>query len=252
MRRSTVPNDDCSSRRASGAPRQKWIPAPNVTCGFGSRSRRELVRLVEHVGVPVRRTEDEAELGAPRYPDVSDLDVLEHPSFEQLQRRVEPHQLLDRDWQQGGVGTQPCERVGVPEQRPPAVAGDVHGRLVSRVQQQHAGADQLVFGEPFPVVDHERQLADQVAGRIGAPLSRERRASSRRRPRSRRRRRGRPRSSDAARTSGRCRPTTAAAGGGRPPAPRAARRSRRPAEARRSSGAGRTPPSPRPRRRARP
>src|SRR5918996_590461 len=38
-RRSRVPNEVSSSTRPSGAPRQKWIPAPNVMCGFGSRPR---------------------------------------------------------------------------------------------------------------------------------------------------------------------------------------------------------------------
>ena len=60
----------------------------------------EGVRLVEDARVAVRRTEDEAQLGASRHPSASDLDVVEHPALEQLQRRVEPHQFLDRGRQQ--------------------------------------------------------------------------------------------------------------------------------------------------------
>ena len=73
------------------------MPAPNVMCGFGSRSRSQRVRVGRRPrdrGWPSRTA---APTSAPRgHAHAVDLDVLEHPALEHLQRRVVAHQLLDR------------------------------------------------------------------------------------------------------------------------------------------------------------
>ena len=133
----------------------------------------ELVGPLEHRGVAVRRAEQQTELRAARDLHAVDLEGFEHPPFEHLQRRVEPQELLDRVRQQRAVGAELAEAVGVAEQRPPAEQRRVDRRLVPRVQQQHARADELVLGEPFALVQHERQLRDQVLARVLLALPRE-------------------------------------------------------------------------------
>src|SRR6476646_7082523 len=75
---------------------------------------------VEDLRVPVGRSEDEAELGAARDRGAVEIERLEDPSLEQLQRGVEPQELLDRGWDEGVLGTEPPQLVGVAEERPPA------------------------------------------------------------------------------------------------------------------------------------
>src|SRR5690349_16688414 len=56
----------------------------------------EIVGSLEDAGVSVRRAEEERQLRAERNRDVADRKaVLEHPPLEELERRVEPDQLLD-------------------------------------------------------------------------------------------------------------------------------------------------------------
>ena len=79
--------------------------------------------------------------------------------------------------------------VGVLQQGERAVAADVHRRLVAGVEQQDAGGDQLVLGEPVAVgVAHAHQVADQVLARAPCAARRPARAGRRRtrRPRARR------------------------------------------------------------------
>jgi len=64
------------------------------------------------------------------------------------------------------------ELVGIAEQRPPAVPGHVHGGLVAGVQQEHAGADQLVLGQALALLNDGGQSADQVLVRMGPALPR--------------------------------------------------------------------------------
>ena len=98
--------------------------------------------------------------------DPADLDVLGGGALEQLQRGVEAHQLLDRRRQQGRVVAQPLQLVGVLEQREQPVAADVDRRLVAGVEQQDAGGDQLVLGQPVALgVAHLHQVGEQVLAR---------------------------------------------------------------------------------------
>ena len=213
------------------------MPAPNETCGFGSRSEVERVGVgrtrrgrgwPSRTAAPARRPSGPARRRSRRPPaPTARTSAAACPSASAPRSRAAPAPASSR---------RRASCVGVAEQRPPAVAGDVHGGLVARVQQQDARADQLVLGEPLAVVDDLRQRADQVVARRRAPVPRRASAGTRRTRRWRARRSarvllgrvqlvhpadvGRPR---------------AAAGAGRRPARRAARRSPPPAAARRAS-----------------
>ena len=145
--RSSAPSDSASSIRASGAPRQKWMPAPKPTWGFGSRARSRRPGSAKTSGSRLAEANCRATSCAARDRHARDLDVLQHPALEHRQRGVVAQQLLDRGRDQAVVGAQAFEALRVAEQRPPGVAGGVHGRLVAGVEQQHAGADQLVLAE---------------------------------------------------------------------------------------------------------
>ena len=149
--------------------------------------------------------------------DPADLDVLGGGALEQLQRRVEAHQLLDRRRQQRrGRPAAACSWSGCSQQREQAVAADVDRRLVPGVEQQDAGGDQLVLGEPVALgVADLHQVGEQVVARGARGARRPARAGRRRTRRPRARRRPRLPSSGRTRTSSRSRWTTAAAAGGR-------------------------------------
>ena len=160
------------------------MPAPNVRVRVVGRAEVEPVRVGEHRRVVVGRAEQQRRAPLPRgIADAADLDVLQHPALEHLQRGVVAHQLLDRGGQQRRVGAQPRQLVGVAEQRPPAVAGHVHGRLVAGVQQQHAGADQLVLGEPVALVATAASALIRSSPRVARGARGPARAGSRRTPR---------------------------------------------------------------------
>ena len=162
-RRSSVRRDDCSSTRASGAPTQKWMPAPKPRCGLSMRSTSKRVRLGEDRRIAVCRTEQGRDLLALLDGDLANLGVGDRCALEQLQRRVVADQLLDRRVEQVRSAAQPLELFGMREQRGDAVADDVHGRLVAGVEQQRAGGDEFVLGEPGAVgVDLGDERADQV------------------------------------------------------------------------------------------
>ena len=56
------------------------------------------------------------------------------------------------------------------EQRPPAIPGTVHRRLMPGVQKQHARRDQLLLGQRVAVVDDARKAADQIVARVNPAL----------------------------------------------------------------------------------
>jgi hypothetical protein len=114
----------------------------------------------------VRGTEQQPDLGAARDRHPVDLDVLQHPPLEHLQRGVVPHEFFYRGGQHRVVGAEAGQLVRVAEQRPPTVAGDVDGGLVAGVEQQDAGADELVLGEAVALVDDVRQRADEVVAGV--------------------------------------------------------------------------------------
>jgi len=61
------------------------------------------VRVGERGRVAVGRAEQQGDLAAPRYRHTVDLDVLEDPPLEHLQRGVEAHELLHRGTDEMGV-----------------------------------------------------------------------------------------------------------------------------------------------------
>ena len=150
------------------------MPAPNDRYGFGSRLRSRSSAPVEDGTVAVRRPEQHGDLLAALELDAVDLDRLEHPPLEQRQRRVEPEQLLDGGRHELGLRAQARQRLGMPEERPPAVAGAVDRSLVPRVEQQDAGGDQLPLGQRVAVVDDRRQAADEVVAGMSAPVGEKR------------------------------------------------------------------------------
>src|SRR6476619_2719807 len=133
-----------------------------------------VVGLVEDLWVAVRRSEDESELGAARDRRAMEIERLEDPSLEQLQRGVEPQQLFDRRGDEGVLGTEPLQLVGVAEERPPAEERGVHGGLVAGVEQQHARPDELVLREAFTLVRDLDQLGDQIVAGVLRALACER------------------------------------------------------------------------------
>jgi hypothetical protein len=146
-------------------------PAPEVL--QLPASLEALFGPVEHLGVAVGAPEQQGQLLSLRHLLSGDLRVLQHPPLEHLERGVVAHQLLDGRARQRGVGPEPLELVGVAEQRPPSVAGDVHRGLVARVQQEHAGPDQLVLGEALALLEDLGQPRDQVLARMAPALPRE-------------------------------------------------------------------------------
>ena len=193
VRVSSASNDACSSTRASGAPMQKWTPAPKEMCGLSVRPTSRVSGSAKTAGSWLAEPEQRGDLLPRRHGDPADLDVLGSGALEQLQRGVEAHQLLDRRRQQRRVRAQPRQLVGVGEQREQAVAADVHRRLVPGVEQQDAGGDQLVLGQPVALgVAHGHQVREQVVAR--APCVARRSARAGRRRTRRRRARRRPRS----------------------------------------------------------
>src|SRR6476659_1551917 len=132
------------------------------------------IGLVEDLRVAVGRSEDESELGAARDRRAVEIERLEDPSLEQLQRGVDPQQLFDRGGDEGGLRAEPLQLVGVAEERPPAEERRVHGGLVPGVEQQHAGPDELVLREPFTLVHDLDQLGDQILARVLRALACER------------------------------------------------------------------------------
>ena len=133
----------------------------------------ELVGAIEDGRVSVGRAEEQAELGPLRDLVPVELERLEHPPLEHLQRRVVSKELVDRVRQQGAVLAQPLQVVGMTEQRPPPDEGRVHGRLVTGVEDEHARPDQLVLGQGLALVDDLGELGDEVVPRRPAPLPRQ-------------------------------------------------------------------------------
>ena len=128
---------------------------------------------VEHVGlredarVAIGGSEQQRDLLAPRDRDAGDLDtILEHPALEELERRVEAEELLDRHGGRHRAVDQTLPLVAVVHQRPDTVSERVHGRLVAGVQEDDDGRHDLGIGEMLAVdtrLDERRH--EIVAGR---------------------------------------------------------------------------------------
>ena len=100
----------------------------------------------------------------------AELMVLRNHPCDRQARPVVAQELLDRGVDQFRIGAQPLELAGVLEQRVHAIGQQAGGGLVAAEQDQHAGADQLVLGQPPFVVGGRDHPADHVVARLGAAL----------------------------------------------------------------------------------
>jgi hypothetical protein len=124
----------------------------------------EPVRLGMGRGVAVGRGEQARHLVARREAVAEDLHLLPRDAGEDVQRRVEAQDLLDRA---GGVGERGLHaRL---DQRLHPVAQAVHRRLVPRVQQQDDGRDQFLGAQPVARGLGRDQLAEQVVAGAAPP-----------------------------------------------------------------------------------
>ena len=85
-----------SSARASGAPTQKWMPAPKARFGAGGRGRgRSGCGSGKRAGSRFGGGEQAADAVAAAEAVAEGLDVLERDAGEEVERRVEAQDLLD-------------------------------------------------------------------------------------------------------------------------------------------------------------
>src|SRR5438034_1775999 len=106
------PLEQCSERGLQLHPTERRTqaevdPRPEGQVRVRGPSDVEAVGILEYVGITVRRAEDEAQLGATGDLDPVELERLEDPALEQLQRRVEAQQLLDGGRDQAVVVAEP-------------------------------------------------------------------------------------------------------------------------------------------------
>ena len=131
----------------------------------------EAIGVLEDPGVSVRRAEEHRDHLAPRNRRARDLDaVLEHPALEELQRRIEADELLDRGLRGDLALDEPPPLGRVVEERRHAVSERVDGRLVACVQEHDDGRDDLVVREPAAVDARLDEPAHHVVARRAAAL----------------------------------------------------------------------------------
>src|SRR5205085_1649796 len=122
----------------------------------------EAVGLAETGRIAVRSGETEQHALPFPNPFAADLQVPARPPEDRLDRRVVPKQLLDRGWRERRVRSQPLELLGVANKREQPVRDQIRRRLVTREEEQRAGADDLVEVEqPAPIVRGDER-ADQI------------------------------------------------------------------------------------------
>src|SRR5271165_2879371 len=99
--------------------------------------------------------------------DAGELHVLERVALKEMQRRVEPQELLDRR-RAGLPARKGCARIDAAfEHRLHPVADGVDRRLMAGVEQKDAGGDEFVLAEPAAVVFGNEKLADEVVSEVG-------------------------------------------------------------------------------------
>src|SRR5271166_6382577 len=92
--------------------------------------------------------------------DAGELHVLERVALKEMQRRVEPQELLDR--RRAGLPARKGRIDAAFEHRLHPVADGVDRRLMASVEQKDAGGDEFVLAEPAAVAFGAEKLADEV------------------------------------------------------------------------------------------
>ena len=173
----------CISRRASGAPMQKWMPAPKAMLASSGRAR------IEAVGLRASATDrDWRRRGAGR---------SSRPSGAGRPRpRPPPAHSGRRNAAAGRSGAPPRRGRPLNSSLEKSAAGDssefqnrlhriadrMHGRLVAGVEKLDRAGDQLVLRELFARRLRGDQMCDQVVARLLPPRLRRSRAGTRRIP----------------------------------------------------------------------
>ena len=111
----------------------------------------ELVRVVEHRFVTVRRQEAERDLVAGAELLTVQLPRSHAVAQQEADRRVVAQRLLDRDRDQLRIGAQLLVEVGVVRDGPQQVADQVTGGLVPRDEEEHELGARLDVGEAATV-----------------------------------------------------------------------------------------------------
>ena len=128
--------------RARGAPRQKWTPGAEGQVRVRVAGDVEPVGLREYGRIPVGGAQQGGDLLTFLDHHAAHLHRRRGGPLEQLQRGVEAEHLLDRRLERR-PGSQ-----AAPEHRGEPVAEDVDRGLVTGVEQEYDGGDDLVLGEP--------------------------------------------------------------------------------------------------------
>jgi hypothetical protein len=126
----------------------------------------EPIRLRERFGVPVGGREYQ-EHGVAR-PDgvLTSSDILQGLASDELVRRYQTHQFLDRRGPAGRVLRELCADVGQLEKHSGAVSDQARRVFVTRDEQQHDVCEKLLLSEPVLRLPRE-QTADDVVSAIG-------------------------------------------------------------------------------------
>ena len=150
----------------------KWCADAEMQTGaktdmrFGRPRRVELVGVVPDLRIAVGGCQQHRHLIAALKPVAEDVDIGVGPAGEHVQGGIEPQDFLD-----GGVGVGKCCLGAGFQHGFDAIADGMDGRLVPRVQQQDAGGDQLVGGQPVTGCFGGDQVGDQIIGRACAALA---------------------------------------------------------------------------------
>ena len=137
------------SRRASGAPRQWWIPPPNERCRPWRRSMSRRSGLTNTSGSPVGRAQKEHDVVAFPQRKAVHLAVREHTPKIGLHRRVEAQQLFHCRRDQARVLPESLKLIGIANQGQDAVADQVGRGLGAGAQEQAQHVQRLAFAQLF-------------------------------------------------------------------------------------------------------
>src|SRR5690606_34655090 len=137
-------------------------PRTEGEVGFDRTARVEAGRPVPLRRVAVCRGEKAGDLVAAAEAVARYLDLLVGPAGEEMERRVEAQDFLDRPLDP--FGRQRIGAVAALDQRLHAVAEGVDRRLVTRIEEEDAGGDQFVGGEPLALHLGRDEVGDEVVG----------------------------------------------------------------------------------------